>query len=99
MRVARWRASEEVPMRTWIGVAVVAVAVAAVLTAGCGGSDESQFDDPNDTNLTGAPAGSLAGSNPANEFAGCATSSAAADPRPAFLVFVYDRSGSMDKQG
>lgn len=82
---------------------------AFVALAACGGAgDDSQFGSSGGPpgsggfgNGTGAGGENGLGNGTATppELEDCATSSAAAEPIPAFLVVMYDKSGSMDNDG
>jgi uncharacterized protein YegL len=92
-------------MRLLTGLGV-SIAVALTLIAiGCGGSSDSQFGDGTNGNGSGGPAGSNFGTGEGgtgpgsvvNPTSACATSNAGASLAGANLVFMFDKSGSMDQ--
>jgi len=76
----------------------------------CGGSDDGLSDfNKEDRDGTGSGNGPIAGNGPiggdgsqtkpAGDMAACATQTATAEARPVYLVFQYDKSGSMGDNG
>ncbi|MBS2020532.1 MAG: VWA domain-containing protein [Deltaproteobacteria bacterium] len=98
-------------MRTSTVLIGLACSMLTALSAvACGGSGDglSDFDkeDQRAANPTGNGNGggtiggnTTPGSNPNPELEKCATQSAEAQPRPVYLVFQYDKSGSMGDDG
>jgi hypothetical protein len=66
--------------------------------SGAGGAGGFGAGDPagGDNGLGGNGGGT---SKPADDLAACATSTAAAEAKPVYLVFAYDKSGSMGQSG
>jgi hypothetical protein len=73
-----------------------ALGMIASVTA-CGSeADSSAFTESNPTGPIGGPgAGAIGSSEPVTPSSACATSSANGEVVPVYLVFMYDRSGSM----
>jgi uncharacterized protein YegL len=75
-----------------------------VALVACGSSDGSEFGDIGAGGFTNGRDGNgdgLGGSGAGGipDFERCATSTAAAEAKPPFLVFMFDRSGSMTQNG
>lgn len=79
--------------------------VASLLTAACGDApDLSDFNKADreaaDENQGLGGESPIGNQTPVNtDLQGCATQSAAAEARPVYLIFQYDKSGSMDDNG
>ncbi len=88
----------------------LALGAVGMLTIACGSSGSSEFKDPNmlgDGTQNGGPGSGLGGSsgssgssgNPGSVTPGsaCANSNAGSNALPVYLVFMFDRSGSMNE--
>jgi uncharacterized protein YegL len=92
--------------RRWLIGGASALVLAAVVAPGCGGSEGSEFGDPNaGSGTSGGPSGpgfdlrdgstdADSGQDPLKN--SCATASAEARRLPVYMQFIIDGSGSMD---
>lgn len=91
-------------------VGLVCSVLASLSAVACGGAGDGLSDfekedreSSNPGKKTEGPGGNIGGNNsqtkPNEELAACATQSAQAEARPVYLVFQYDKSGSMGNDG
>ena len=100
-------------MRTlaWLGTSSLLLALGVVACGTADPNGSKYGGDPTSGGIGGANGGNAGGDNglggsgsggnakPAGDFSACANATAGADAKPVYLVFVFDKSGSMNDNG